>query len=365
MALTPDSTCMNTYLDQIAARLQRRFRHGGYGVGDRLPSLRDLAEEYDLKINILRRAIARLVEQGVVVQEQGRGTFLSRLPDVPAPTGSLLVLLVGVDRRDGFVVRVLDALSASADRAGHPLETQLISAPAEIAPAVRTTAPAGVVMIGRHDESHHQALLATGGAFVSLGSGRGVRPPRGCSWVSNEDRAGIYHATQHLLAMGHRRITCLAPSIDAYYVNDRIEGWRDALADGGLHPDLDDLIRAPTLDRTGAASAWATMQLHRQRPTAVVALDDGLALDLIQVVTAEGLHVPDDLSITGFGEQAEDGSDLPRLTTVAIDLSRVGSALINLLVERWTGHPPREQRIPVRLALGRTTAPPGGPRLSR
>ena len=71
---------------QLAARIRTALRDGALGAGDRLPSVRELAEAAGVNVNTARAVYARLENEGLLRSEQGRGTFVSGMPadDDPA-----------------------------------------------------------------------------------------------------------------------------------------------------------------------------------------------------------------------------------------------------------------------------------------
>jgi DNA-binding transcriptional regulator YhcF (GntR family) len=62
---------------QLAGRIRSAVRDGTLGAGDRLPSVRELAESAGVNVNTVRAVYARLESEGIVRSEQGRGTFVA------------------------------------------------------------------------------------------------------------------------------------------------------------------------------------------------------------------------------------------------------------------------------------------------
>jgi DNA-binding transcriptional regulator YhcF (GntR family) len=62
---------------QLASRIRTAVREGRLGAGDRVPSVRDLAEAAGVNVNTVRAVYARLETEGLVRSEQGRGTFVA------------------------------------------------------------------------------------------------------------------------------------------------------------------------------------------------------------------------------------------------------------------------------------------------
>ncbi|MGN6606526.1 MAG: substrate-binding domain-containing protein, partial [Jatrophihabitans sp.] len=94
-----------------------------------------------------------------------------------------------------------------------------------------------------------------------------------------------------------------------------------------------------------------------ERPTAIVAQSDLLAMGVVRAAADLGLRVPDDLSVTGF-----DGIELPwfdgTLTTVVQPGEEKGRRLGAMAAAAIAGEPVADQQMPLELRLGTTTAPP-------
>src|SRR3954471_10176942 len=94
---------------QLAWKLRGAIAAGVLRAGDRLPGVRDLAAEAGVNVNTVRAVYTRLAEQGVIVSEQGRGTFVSgaaRGPDL----AELVERAAGEARRHGIDPRELAAV---------------------------------------------------------------------------------------------------------------------------------------------------------------------------------------------------------------------------------------------------------------
>ncbi len=76
-------------VERVVAELEARIRGRVWDGGDRLPPERDLAAEFGLARNTLRQALKKLEDQGVLVRQVGRGTFVQRAAE-PPPSGDFL-----------------------------------------------------------------------------------------------------------------------------------------------------------------------------------------------------------------------------------------------------------------------------------
>lgn len=155
--------------------------------------------------------------------------------------------------------------------------------------------------------------------------------------VSAAHMAGGRAATAHLLALGHERIGIICGPPDWRSADGRLAGYRSALAEVGklAPPELVRVGGQPTVDN-GLRAARDLLDLP-QRPTAVIAYNDKMAVGAMQAAAERGLEVPKDLSLVGF-----DGFELgqavePQLTTVRqpiAEMARISVELLMRLIER-------------------------------
>jgi DNA-binding LacI/PurR family transcriptional regulator len=164
-------------------------------------------------------------------------------------------------------------------------------------------------------------------------------------------------ATEHLLALGHHTVWHLPGPQEWWSARDRLRGWREALAAAGA-PE-------PPLPRTGdwtAASGYlAGLELAREPElTAVFAANDDMAVGAMRAFIEAGLDVPGRVSLMGYDDIPLAAYVTPPLSTVSQDFSAVAERAVDLLLTRVEHHqdPPAIARIPVRLSLRESTAPP-------
>lgn len=140
--------------------------------------------------------------------------------------------------------------------------------------------------------------------------------------------------TLALAARGHRRIAFAGtpPSVERRAAQ-RLDGYRQAMAELGLEPDvvmLEDL--GVTID--SGARAAAALLARAQPPEAVFFVNDVAAFGAAQVCQRQGVAVPGQLAIAGFGDFEIARAANPPLTTVRIPGERIGRTAARLIVER-------------------------------
>jgi DNA-binding LacI/PurR family transcriptional regulator len=209
-------------------------------------------------------------------------------------------------------------------------------------------------LAGEHD--HYARLVDEGARLVFVnGALDGIDVP--C--VGVDERHAGYAATQHLIALGHRRIGFVAGPADYLPTREKAAGRAEALRDAGLSPD--GLIAHGGFSLEGGRQALRKLMTRNgEAPTAVICSSDVIAIGAIQEASSLGLHVPSDLSVVGFdGIEAGTWID-PPLTTVEQPIEQIASTAVDLLQTVITG--PRQSLPRVllqpKLRIGRSTAAP-------
>ncbi|MEO5983396.1 MAG: substrate-binding domain-containing protein [Pedococcus sp.] len=275
--------------------------------------------------------------------------------------------------RDPFAVSVLDGLSQVLDEipAGMLLIAQHAGAPEKALPQLSATALDAVVfsLCGPDDNPVVEHLAARGIPMLGDGSPADPRVVQ----LALDNRGSGAAVARHVRDLGHQRVAHLMMPLRP----DGVTGLADVGAlDAATFADsrdralgfLDvyDLTRTPgrlavtSLPDVEQGAAAAQMLLDRpttQRPTAVVAQSDLLAMGVVRAAAELGLRVPQDLSVTGF-----DGVELPwfagTLTTMDQHGERKGRRLGELLRLLLDGQRPDDEVAPVSLRVGTTTTTP-------
>ncbi|GAB2941603.1 LacI family DNA-binding transcriptional regulator [Nonomuraea fastidiosa] len=221
-------------------------------------------------------------------------------------------------------------------------------------------------------EQRHLSRLAgtlTDGCIVVTPSGeiRSSTPvvaidPATDSTVPSVTAANFEGATavvEHLIELGHRRIGFIAGRSELVASRSREEGYLQALARAGI--PADPALIAKGDFHPGSAAPLARALLERpDRPTAIFAANDDMALTTLEVAKDLGLSVPGDLSVAGFDDIPEAALAEPALTTVDQSVYRLGyeaARMLKALVRgEWDG--PHQIVLPARLVVRRSTAPP-------
>lgn len=233
---------------------------------------------------------------------------------------------------------------------------------------------AAVIITGGalEDPAHSEAMAAKLSRLDAAGTrvvlcGRPPLPDNDSvlAALTFDDRGGGRRLTEHLLALGHRRIGYVAGPLERTSTRQRLEGHREALRAAGLPdgagsaPGQEELtLHGPYARRSGYE---ATLELLRREPalTAVVAANDTVALGACAAVRDQGLRIPQDVSVAGFDDLPFSVDAVPALTTVRLPLHEAGARAGRLAMGTETPPPGGIATIPAELMARASTAPPG------
>ncbi|SCK55795.1 transcriptional regulator, LacI family [Variovorax sp. HW608] len=158
-----------------------------------------------------------------------------------------------------------------------------------------------------------------------------------CDLVETAHMQGGLLAVRHLLSLGHRQIACIGGPAGVLPSEQRIEGWRLALAEGGASVAAGNpgaLLWRGGFTSQGGYEAMHALLRAEHKPTAVFVCNDLMAIGALRAVHESGLHVPDDISIVGFDDIELSAYTSPALTTVAQPKERIGALAVDMLLER-------------------------------
>jgi DNA-binding LacI/PurR family transcriptional regulator len=253
--------------------------------------------------------------------------------------------LIGVlvqDIINPFYAEILHAIETELDRSGHTfllsnhnddldkqhraLETllQLGADGVIISPAIGTP-PAEIEMCERNGMPC--VLIAR--------TVEGVKAPS----LRGDDAFGIGLATNHLIALGHRRIAFIGGTDETSTGRERYRGYRAAMKSAGLPDRADWRIEGPRTKRAGYDATPAFLAMP-DRPTAAVCWNDLVAIGLMSGLAHEGITPGIEVSVTGYDDLAEAEIAMPSLTTVWNGQSVVGERAAKVMVNRIRGSEP-------------------------
>jgi LacI family transcriptional regulator len=175
------------------------------------------------------------------------------------------------------------------------------------------------------------------------------------SWVVSENLVGTQLATQHLLDLGHRKILFFAGPNGSSAAAERFAGYQRAMqnSEAGFH---DDLVFLAGSDIDAGRQTMAKALSEEIHFTAIVSHNDSVALGTIYTLEQQGFRVPQDVSVTGFGDGPLAANFRVSLTTLRIPHTDMGSAAVHQLINLCEGKKVQPRQLPVELIIRTSTA---------
>jgi DNA-binding LacI/PurR family transcriptional regulator len=182
-----------------------------------------------------------------------------------------------------------------------------------------------------YDDPRVALLLERNFPFVAFGRSN---PDLIFPWVDVDGGWGIHKSMMHLLEQGHRKIGALAWPQDSRVGNNRMEGYFSALQEAGIPIKEEWIKRGEGAFDFGYKAALELLDLPQaNRPTAVIALNDMMALGASQAAKDRGLRVGPEFAVTGFDDAPMVQYTFPPLTTLRQPISEIGQCIISMLME--------------------------------
>lgn len=354
--------------------------------GDRVPSEKELAGQFDVSRITSRKALERLSQDGVIERMRGRGSFVSGNMDVTRLQGLAarpaaqtagsprrVAALLLPDLADSYGLRLVRSVDSYLRRQGYYLllcrtggqreeEERAIEASVEIGVD-------GLIVFPVHGEYYSERLLRLVlDHYPLVLVDRYLKGIPACS-VFTDNRRAAEDLTSYLIDQGHMHIAFISPPAQGTSaIEDRIQGVTAALATRGLSFGPEDCLTDMYSTLPGAFTAENVakdaetirrfLEAHPQ-VTALVACEYNIALVLQHTLAGMGRRVPEDHAIVCF-DSVEYPIGAPQFTHVRQDEERMGCQAVDLLMAQIAG-----QEVPLHTVIEHQLVEGGSTRVVR
>lgn len=311
----------------------------------RLPTERELQVRYQVSRPTISKALTMLAAEGLLVKAQGRGNFV--LPKRPAAPSAIS----HPPRRIGYVAplsgeELVQRLFHGIDRTAHRRDYRVLMGSAgnhvarERAAALELIASGarGLIIypVPRRDFELASDYLRCEDLGVPLVLVDTCTPEQGHAQVIFDNWRAGYAMTCWLISKGYCRIGLLSHTEHLHHppLAARLRGYLDALRDHAVALDPALIRRFEPNERAEELEAIAEEWLQMpDPPTAIIAPEDMVALELIELLHSRGVRVPDDIRVTGFDNREAARRFRPTFTTTSPDFERMGEIACDLLLD--------------------------------
>jgi LacI family transcriptional regulator len=325
-----------------------------------MATAKSLAEDLGVSIATISRAlngkpgISPKLREHILNEAARRHTFITPAARMLATSRTQNVCfaiyhLPGQLNTDPFYFEVLRGMEEEIKKAGLNLILEMLTDDEVREPAnwriVREHRADGVILIGPFIPKSFIIALANFDIPIVLIDNH-VEGVRADSVVA-DDRQGARLVAEHAISLGHRKVSILSGPSDWYSNSERIRGFKDAFLDAGL--PLPEVVNVE--DTTQVSGRRAAMTALKSSRTALLAVNDAMAMGAIEFALEKGISVPNELSVAGFDDVEVAASWKIPLTTVAIPKNFIGRSAGRLLWARLEDKSAPVQRIDVRSNL--------------
>lgn len=323
--------------EETLERICGKIRRGEYLPGDRLPSIADIANNFQVGRNTALRVISELQLQGLAIKRKGKGTFLRDVITSSSFENSRnvvkkirrVIFLSKTPKKtrdsspeqiqDGVLDRTLQlGLACNIEQESvMPKDSQSLSLPFQIndGAGLITQYTADISLLLRETIVRKRfPCVLIDGVFPNVGS------------VLTDNNFGMSQLVGHLYEMGHRHVAFAGrfshPGC-VFNVTERKEAFARETAKRGMRGDI--------LAATTFCDLLKTLRAM-PRISALFFPQDIHAANAVRFLESHGIDIPGDLSVCGFDDHVESGTS-SNLTTVRVDLRGLGKAAVDLLIE--------------------------------
>jgi LacI family transcriptional regulator len=166
-------------------------------------------------------------------------------------------------------------------------------------------------------------------------------PRRNITNIRVDYRGGMAKLVSYLYSLGHRRVGYIGHHAALGPIHERLQALRDAT---GRHPGLEVETASDGDSLEGGRQAARVLLARSPRPTALICVNDVMAVGALREVRSRGLRAPEDVSVTGFDNVTLAQFAVPALTTVHIPREQIGRTVCDCLMR---GDVPGEQEFVV------------------
>ncbi len=351
-------------LSQLMTYFRERILDGRLSVGTRLPTDDELADLYQISRDTVRQALALLANEGLIERVQGRGTFVihprSNGSPVTQPKQKQIGLVLNRTLRTHLTMNLLVGVEQAAKSHGYNVsftyaEGEQDQQARDIA-RLQANHVLGMIIWAMGDTTHDNSIQQLQTDQFPLVLIDRYFPGLAIDYVGSDNIGGGYRATEHLLILGHRRIGFVfaqEETLQTTSVYERWQGYCKALQK--YEVPYDETLVVPDVRKlqSGAREGLVEFLQRPDRPSAIFAVNDYIALDVLQAARAIHLRIPEDLAVVGFDDQEFAAHVHPPLTTIKQQFIDIGLRAGTLLINRIEGiaGPPKHIELPTSLII--------------
>lgn len=335
---------------EIKNELMNKINNKEYKENSKIPSERELSDSFEVSRTTVRKAINELVNENYLTKQPGRGTFVNNINNIKQfkKTGNIFFLRCCHNRKENepgyynskvcddiFYPQVIAGIDmVAAEKNYHCIFKYIYEEDIDKKLVEEIQKKADGIICG---ELHSNKMLDT---ITKINIPVVLVSP---SVVNNkvdiidiDNFTGAYNLIDHLIKMGHRDIALIGASDSNRPAIQRKNGFLEALSNKNIDFDNRFHFSNGWKFEDGYQAAEEILKLNN-KPTAVFAVSDLLAIGAINCFKDNGLKVPEDISVVGFDDIDMAEQIKPALTTMKVRKVEMGKEAAELIFDKIEG----------------------------
>ena len=206
----------------------------------------------------------------------------------------------------------------------------------------------GLILVNfNYDPEHFEAFRKVKCPLIITSMGTspyGGNPGDPFDYIGIDVRTAIYNSALHMLDKGHERIAYIGGNRDICVFSERWDGFRQAMQERGI-PIYDEYCFFGAYDENAGYNAGSMIANMSQRPTAIVAASDIIAIGAMRALQERGITIPNEIAIIGLDNINFDRSLTPQLSSQSMMQAEIGKTAVEILMSRIGGEKSAPKKI--------------------
>ncbi|MEO5819536.1 MAG: LacI family DNA-binding transcriptional regulator [Vicinamibacteraceae bacterium] len=310
-------------------------------------------EEVARRARVSTATVSRVLNNGASVKSSTRARVLKVMQELKySPNLHAQSLAGGRSRTIGVIVSNIENpffldIYKAVETGAHAAGYELVMANTDYSPE-RLVASIRL-MLGRRPAGLAAIVSEMDATLIQELSGHPIpvvfydvgTPRHNITNIRVDYRSGMAKLASYLYSLGHRRVGYVGHHATLGPIHERVQALRDAT---GKHAGLEIEVATGDDSLEGGRQAARVLLGRSPRPTALVCVNDVMAVGALREVRTRGLRTPEDVSVTGFDNVTLAQFSVPTLTTVHIPRDQIGRVICDCLMG---GGVPSEQEFVV------------------
>ncbi|MBO9129433.1 GntR family transcriptional regulator [Bacillus sp. 165] len=359
---------MKALYEQVYHSLKKDIAEGKYNAGDRIPSEKELSDAYRISRITSKKALEKLVEDGIVYRQRGRGTFVSEKRGVSRQDKKQKPLfgLIVTDFDDSYSSKLISSIETSSDDQCLIILKQSFGFPEKEEKVIKELLDYGVdgLIIYPAQAEHYSSeiLKMVVDQFPLVLIDRAFKGVAAAS-ISTDNVHAAKMGMDYLFELDHQQIGILSPTrVETTTIEDRFDGIVQAYAERNVMVNRQlwckEIKSTLPFPEATPEQDIEIIKNHLQKYpdiTALFALEYKIAVLAKRAVEQAGMRVPEDVSILCFDELKNSVTDWT-FTHLKQEEDKIGERAVTRLLDMVNGEcSSKKEYYPARLVEGHST----------